>query len=102
VRVFECDACGLVVDRDENAGHNLVTLATRTTCLIRRTGTGVAGDLDPTAVVGSKPRGADRKTRTTCPRRTVWAGRAGGTIPSPGPGQKRETVKDTEAQLALW
>ncbi|MER7729232.1 hypothetical protein [Streptomyces sp. NPDC096323] len=47
MRVFECDTCGLVADRDENAGHSLLALATRTTCL---TGTGVAGDLDPTVV----------------------------------------------------
>ena len=102
VRVFECDTCGLVVDRDENAGHNLLALATRTTSLICSTGTGVAGDLDPT-VVGSKPRGADRKTRTTRPRRTVWAGRVGGTIPSPRAGTETgDRQQDTEAQLALW
>ncbi|WP_308123015.1 zinc ribbon domain-containing protein, partial [Streptomyces poriferorum] len=63
VDVFECDTCGLVLDRDENAGDNLVAIAT--TCVTRSTGTGAAGDLDPAAVVGSKPRGADRKTRTT-------------------------------------
>ncbi|MFE2033288.1 IS607 family element RNA-guided endonuclease TnpB [Streptomyces scopuliridis] len=60
-RVFECDNCGLVLDRDANAGHNLVALAARTT------GTGVAGDLDNAPVAESKPRGADRKTRTTRP-----------------------------------
>ncbi|WP_405390488.1 IS607 family element RNA-guided endonuclease TnpB [Streptomyces sp. NBC_01102] len=103
VRVFECDTCGLVLDRDENAGHNLVALATRntrTTCL---TGTGVAGDLDPT-VVGSKPRGADRKTRTTRPSRTTaQAGRAGGTIPSPRAGTETgDRQQDTRTQLALW
>ena len=81
VRVFERDACGLVLDRDENAGHNLLALTirnTRTTC---PTGTGVAGDLDPVIVVGSKPRGADRKTRATHPRHPAGMGRAGGTIP---------------------
>ncbi|WP_405810455.1 IS607 family element RNA-guided endonuclease TnpB [Streptomyces sp. NBC_01520] len=103
VRFFECDTCGLVLDRDENAGHNLVALATRntrTTCL---TGTGVAGDLDPT-VVGSKPRGADRKTRTTRPSRTTaQAGRAGGTIPSPRAGTETgDRQQDTRTQLALW
>ncbi|WP_326662600.1 IS607 family element RNA-guided endonuclease TnpB [Streptomyces sp. NBC_00385] len=102
VRVFECDTCGLVQDRDANAGHNLLTLATRnthTTCL---TGTGVAGDLDPT-VVGSKPRGADRKTRTTRPRHTARTGRAGGTIPSPRAGTETgDRQQDSRAQLALW
>ncbi|GGL15992.1 hypothetical protein GCM10010094_91110 [Streptomyces flaveus] len=51
-RVFKCDNCGLVLDRDANAGHNLATLAARTT------GTGVAGDLDPAVKAESKPRGA--------------------------------------------
>ncbi|MCX5321468.1 zinc ribbon domain-containing protein [Streptomyces sp. NBC_00120] len=27
VRVFSCDACGLVIDRDENAARNLADLA---------------------------------------------------------------------------
>lgn len=103
VRVFECDTCGLVLDRDENAGHNLLALATRntrTTCL---TGTGVAGDLDPTTVVGSKPRGADRKTRTTRPRLAARAGRAGGTIPSPrARTETGDRQQDTRTQLALW
>ncbi|MEB8343595.1 IS607 family element RNA-guided endonuclease TnpB [Streptomyces endophyticus] len=91
VRVFACDACGLVLDRDENAARNLVALAARTTS---RSGTGVAGDLDPT-VVGSKPRGADHKTRTTRPRRQAGTGRAGGAIPGPRAGRKRETVNRT-------
>ncbi|MFI6861281.1 IS607 family element RNA-guided endonuclease TnpB [Streptomyces sp. NPDC050421] len=102
VRVFACDTCGLVLDRDENAGHNLLALATRNTSTIRSTGTGVAGDLDPTAV-GSKPRGADRKTRTTRPRPTACAGRAGGTIPSPRAGTETgDRQQDTRTQLALW
>ncbi|MGY0059107.1 hypothetical protein ACWY4P_32080 [Streptomyces sp. LZ34] len=88
MRVFECDNCGLVLDRDANAGHNLVALAARTT------GTGVAGDLDPTKAE-SKPHGADRKTRTTRPRRKAGTGRAGGAIPSPRLGRKRETVNRT-------
>lgn len=100
VRVFECDACGLVMDRDENAGHNLLALAT--TCTTSSTGTGVAGDLDPTAVVGLKPRGADRKTRTTRPDRKVGTGRAGGAIPSPRAGtESGDRQQDTRAQLAL-
>jgi putative transposase len=39
VRVFHCDVCPLVMDRDENAAHNLAALAAA-----RMTGTGVAGD----------------------------------------------------------
>ncbi|MFI6118788.1 IS607 family element RNA-guided endonuclease TnpB [Streptomyces sp. NPDC051064] len=99
VRVFECDTCGLVLDRDANAGHNLVALATRTTL----TGTGVAGDLDPAATAGPKPRGADRKTRTTLPRLTAREGRAGGTIPSLRAGTETgDRQQDTRTQLALW
>ncbi|MFF3356745.1 hypothetical protein ACFYWN_29805 [Streptomyces sp. NPDC002917] len=84
MRVFACDTCGLVLDRDANAGHNLVTLAARTT------GTGVAGDLD-NAKVKSKPRGADRKTRVTRPRRKAGTGRGGQVAqsPAPGPGRKQ-------------
>ncbi|WP_329542158.1 IS607 family element RNA-guided endonuclease TnpB [Streptomyces sp. NBC_01358] len=103
VRVFECDICGLVLDRDENAGRNLLALATRNTSTIRSTGTGVAGDLDPTVVVGTKPRGVDRKTRTTRPRHLARAGRAGGTIPSPRAGTETgDRQQDTRTQLALW
>lgn len=97
VRVFECDNCGLVLDRDANAGHNLAALAARTT------GTGVAGDLDPAVQAESKPRGADRKTRTTRPRRKAQAGRAGGTIPSPWAGKETgDRRQATRTQLALW
>ncbi|MCJ1678188.1 IS607 family element RNA-guided endonuclease TnpB [Streptomyces sp. APSN-46.1] len=96
MRVFACENCGLVLDRDANAGHNLVALAARTT------GTGVAGDLDP-AKAESKPRGADRKTRTTRPRRKAGPGRAGGAIPSPRAGKETgDRQQDTGAQLALW
>ena len=63
VRVFTCDACGVVMDRDENAARNLAALAAACT-----TGTGVAGDQGARA---PKPRGADRKTRTTRPGRAV-------------------------------
>ncbi|MEU5645086.1 RNA-guided endonuclease InsQ/TnpB family protein [Streptomyces milbemycinicus] len=81
VRVFTCDACGLVLDRDENAGHNLVALVAACT-----TGTGVAGDQDTPGV--SKPRGADRKTRRQRPdRNTGRGGRAGGASP-PHPRRK--------------
>ncbi|MEU6521852.1 IS607 family element RNA-guided endonuclease TnpB [Streptomyces sp. NPDC046924] len=95
MRVFVCDSCGLVIDRDANAGCNLVALAARTT------GTGVAGDLD-FATAESKPRGADRKTRTTRPRRKAGTGRAGGTIPGPRTGTETgDRQQDTGAQLAL-
>jgi putative transposase len=83
VRVFECDACGLVMDRDENAARNLAALAA--TCT---TGTAVAADWDPQ---GSKPlgvpRGADHRTRAGRPRRKAEAVRAGGAIPQ----QRTET-----------
>ncbi|WP_406468794.1 IS607 family element RNA-guided endonuclease TnpB [Streptomyces sp. NBC_01594] len=96
MRIFECDNCGLVLDRDANAGHNLVALAARTT------GTGVAGDLDNAVEAESKPRGADRKTRTTRPRRKAGTGRAGGAIPSPRAGKETgDRQQDTGAQLAL-
>lgn len=39
VRVFVCDVCHLVIDRDENAARNLAALAANCS-----TGTGVAGD----------------------------------------------------------
>ncbi|MDT0467101.1 MULTISPECIES: IS607 family element RNA-guided endonuclease TnpB [Streptomyces] len=86
VRTYECDVCGLVLDRDDNAALNLAALAAAST-----TGTGVAGDRDiPQAV--SKPRGADRKTRATRPRRKTGRG---GQVAQPcrtSGGQKRETV----------
>ncbi|GGQ91671.1 IS607 family element RNA-guided endonuclease TnpB [Streptomyces asoensis] len=95
VRTFECDACGLVIDRDDNAALNLAALAAA--CV---TGTGVAGDQD-TAPAVSKPRGADRKTRATRPRHKAEAGRAGGAAL---PHQRQEETRDrpqTEA-LMLW
>ncbi|MFF4831710.1 IS607 family element RNA-guided endonuclease TnpB [Streptomyces sp. NPDC001315] len=93
VRVFDCDSCPLVMDRDENAAHNLAALAAAAT-----TGTGVAGDLDTIKV--SKPRGADRKTRTTRPGRKAGPGRAGGAIPAPRGKETRDRTQ-TEA-LTLW
>ncbi|MFE2499337.1 IS607 family element RNA-guided endonuclease TnpB [Streptomyces scopuliridis] len=97
VRVFECDSCGLVLDRDANAGHNLVAFAAR------MTGTGVAGDLDPAVKTESKPRGADRKTRITRPRRKAGTGRAGGAIPGPRAGKETgDRQQATRTQLALW
>jgi putative transposase len=94
VRTYQCDACGLVIDRDDNAALNLAALAAAAT-----TGTGVAGDQDTQSV--SKPRGADQKTRTTRPRRKAEAGRAGGaTLPH----QRQTEARDrTQAEaLTLW
>ncbi|WP_405138479.1 zinc ribbon domain-containing protein [Nocardia sp. NBC_01388] len=68
VRVFKCDVCGLILDRDVNAAVNLVALV-----MGFSTGTGVAGDQDACA---SNPRGADRKTRATYPT-LQGRGRAG-------------------------
>jgi putative transposase len=53
VRTFECDDCGLVLDRDLNAARNLALLVE---C---ESGTGVAADPQPQ---GWNGRGADRKT----------------------------------------
>ncbi|MFG3293497.1 IS607 family element RNA-guided endonuclease TnpB [Streptomyces sp. NPDC048179] len=95
LRTYECDACGLVIDRDDNAALNLAALAAAV-----MTGTGVAGDHD-TAPVVSKPRGADRKTRATRPRHKAEAGRAGG---APLPQQRKTETRDrTQAEaLTLW
>ncbi|WP_307865440.1 IS607 family element RNA-guided endonuclease TnpB [Streptomyces montanisoli] len=95
VRTYECDACGLVIDRDDNAALNLAALAATAV-----TGTGVAGDQD-TAPAVPKPRGADRKTRTTRTRRKAEAGRAGGaTLPHQ---RQTETRDRTQAEaLTLW
>ncbi|MFE2581102.1 IS607 family element RNA-guided endonuclease TnpB [Streptomyces sp. NPDC059378] len=95
VRTYQCDACHLVIDRDDNAARNLAALAAAVV-----TGTGVAGDQDTPDRV-SKPRGADRKTRTTRLRRKAEAGRAGGaTLPHQ---QQEETRDRTQAEpLTLW
>ncbi|MFE4678001.1 IS607 family element RNA-guided endonuclease TnpB [Streptomyces sp. NPDC056723] len=95
VRTYHCDACGLVIDRDENAALNLAALAAAAV-----TGTGVAGDQD-TAPAASKPRGADRKTRATARSRKATGGRAGGaTLPHQ---QQTETRDRTQAEaLTLW
>ncbi|NNN36268.1 IS200/IS605 family element transposase accessory protein TnpB [Streptomyces sp. S3(2020)] len=95
VRVFACDACGLVMDRDGNAARNLAALAAACT-----TGTGVAGDQDTPRV--SKPRGADRKTRRQRPDQNRGrGGRAGGaTLPH----QRQEEARDRRQAeaLTLW
>ncbi|GGR66962.1 transposase [Streptomyces humidus] len=95
IRTYECDACHLVIDRDDNAALNLAALAAAAV-----TGTGVAGDQD-TAPAVSKPRGADQKTRATRFRRTAEAGRAGGaTLPHQ---RQTETRDRTQAEaLLLW
>ncbi|WP_344385971.1 zinc ribbon domain-containing protein, partial [Streptomyces aureus] len=95
LRTYHCDACGLVIDRDENAALNLAALAAAAV-----TGTGVAGDQD-TAPAESKPRGADRKTRATRPGRTARTGRAGGaTLPH----QRQTETRDRPQAEAptLW
>jgi len=85
VRTYECDTCGLVIDRDDNAALNLAALAAACS-----TGTGVAGDRDTPKRV-PKPRGADQKTRVTRTRRKASAGRAGGaTLP-----HQRQTERET-------
>ncbi len=97
VRAFTCDACGLVLDRDDNAARNLAALAADCTA-----GTGVAGDQDAASAV-SKPRGADQKTRATTRSRKATGGRAGGaTLPHQRQQETRDRRQDTEAQLALW
>ena len=53
IRTYQCERCGLVLDRDLNAARNLALLVER------EAGTGVAGDPEPE---GSSGRGADRKT----------------------------------------
>jgi putative transposase len=90
VRTFKCGQCPLVMDRDANAARNLAALATLAAAA-GSTGTGGAGDQDAQA---SKPRGADRKTRTTTrpPRRP--GGRAGGAIPH----QRTETGDHRQTQ----
>ncbi|MGW4238111.1 IS607 family element RNA-guided endonuclease TnpB [Streptomyces sp. NPDC004749] len=95
IRTYKCDACHLVIDRDDNAALNLAALAAAVV-----TGTGVAGDQD-TAPAVSKPRGADQKTRATRPRRKASAGRAGGaTLPHQ---RQTETRDRTQAEpLTLW
>ncbi|WP_405784989.1 IS607 family element RNA-guided endonuclease TnpB [Streptomyces sp. NBC_01378] len=95
VRVFSCDACGLVIDRDENAARNLADLASAGT-----TGTGVAGDRGTPSV--PKPRGADQKTRASRASRKADPVRAGGAKPPHRRKEPRDLQQDTTAQLGLW
>ncbi|MFK4264204.1 IS607 family element RNA-guided endonuclease TnpB [Streptomyces milbemycinicus] len=91
VRVFICDACGLVLDRDENSARNLVALVAACT-----TGTGVAGDQDTPGV--SKPRGADHKTHRQRPGRNAgrggWA--SGASLPHPRRKETGDRRQDAE------
>jgi putative transposase len=70
-RVFHCDHCGLVLDRDRNAACNLAQLAAG----LGESGTGVAGDPEPSGSNGrlsrrkTPPRGADGVDAST-PQRT--------------------------------
>ncbi|WP_236700760.1 IS607 family element RNA-guided endonuclease TnpB [Allosalinactinospora lopnorensis] len=84
-RTFICDDCGLVLDRDHNAALNLAALAAS------MTGTGVAGDRDTQV---SKPRRADRKTRTTRPDPQAGTGH-GPVAQDRVSGRKQETVVRT-------
>ncbi|WP_212841851.1 IS607 family element RNA-guided endonuclease TnpB [Catellatospora sp. IY07-71] len=86
VRVFTCEQCPLVMDRDANAARNLAALAAAVLA-----GTGVAGDQDAKA---SNPRGADRQTRATTRPRKRPGGRAGGAIPH----QRTETRDPRQAE----
>ncbi len=72
-RVFACEQCPLVMDRDANAARNH---AARAAAVVA--GAGVAGDQDAQA---SNPRGADRQTRATTRPRKRPGGRAGGATP---------------------
>ncbi|WP_199034177.1 IS607 family element RNA-guided endonuclease TnpB [Glycomyces salinus] len=90
IRVFKCEACGLVKDRDENAALNLAALAA-----VCSTGTGVAGDQ------GTKvpnPRRADNQTRATTG--ITAGGRAVGATPVPR--DRNEDRKHAYTQPTLW
>jgi putative transposase len=89
VRVFDCDACPLMIDRDENAARNLAALAAASI-----TGTGVAGDRGAQA---PNDRGAVQRTRATAPRRKAGDGRAGGEKLL----RQKETVHRHQDTLAL-
>jgi len=93
IRVFDCDECPLVIDRDENAARNLADLASASL-----TGTAVGGDRGAQA---PNPRGADVQTRRNQPKqRAARAGRAAGEIPHQRT-ETRDRQQDTEA-LTLW
>lgn len=81
VRAFHCDECGLVLDRDLNAAHNLAALAVETT-----------GSTSTASCVGTvnKPAGNPRKTRIL--RAT---GTATGRPAQPRAGQRRRCKATT-------
>ena len=88
VRTFECEECGMVLDRDLNAARNLALLVER------EAGTGVAGDPGPE---GPKGCGANR--------RTPLAGQVAmkrppreGTVPPQGRTTDHVLTKRTERQ----
>jgi putative transposase len=90
LRVYECDLCGLVLDRDANAAINLAALAAA-----RSTGTGVAGDQGARV---SNPRRADRKTRATVGS-SAADGRAGGATPAPRDRNEDRPIVYTRPRL---
>lgn len=94
VRVFDCDECPLIMDRDENAARNLAALAAA-----GMTGTGVAGDRGTRV---PKPRGADQKTRATRTSRKAGTGRAGGAKPTVRREEARDLHQDPTTQPGLW
>jgi putative transposase len=98
VRVFDCDECPLVLDRDENAARNLAALAAEYLAQMCSTGTAVGGSLTETPV-SVNARGAGRKTRRYHPDQSIGrGGRAGGVSPrkrketSTAPSSTRKTA----------
>jgi putative transposase len=102
VRVFDCDECPLVLDRDENAARNLAALAAEYLAQACSAGTAVGGSLAETPVadrVSVNARGAGRKTRRYHPDQSIGrGGRAGGVSPrkrketSTAPSSTRKTA----------
>ena len=94
VRIYACDACSLVIDRDANAAHNLAALAA-----IAATGTGVAADLDT-----PKCRSPVEPTRRPAPPAPAARRRRGGQVAQPcrtSGRRKRETVPNPKPST-LW
>lgn len=91
-RVFKCEACGLVKNRDENAALNLAALAAATSS----TGTGVAGDQGTRM---PNPRRVDTQTRDTTGSGAA-GGRAIGATPAPRDGN--EDRHRAYTQPMLW
>ncbi|MEU0881181.1 IS607 family element RNA-guided endonuclease TnpB [Lentzea sp. NPDC005914] len=75
VRVFDCDECGLVLDRDLNAARNLAALVGET-----------AGSTSTESCAGT----SNTPDGNPCQTHTVWAaGTATGRPAPPGAGQRR-------------